>query len=114
MPKAQSGKVTTFDSEIHLMISEDVSQKGDMSFELKVMSWIIDGKKHKPQLTKQQMSLGEDGSKRGGKAKGLTLSDLDKILEKLPEVYKALGGNAERLAQLVTLMGGVNADTEPF
>ena len=59
MPKAQSGKVTTFDSEIHLMISEDVSQKGDMSFELKVMSWIIDGKKHKPQLTKQQMSLGE-------------------------------------------------------
>lgn len=114
MPKQNNGKPTTFEQVLHLMIDEQMSEKGDMSFELKVISWKVDGKQHKAQLTKQQMSLSDTGEKRGGKAKGLSLVDLDKVLENLPAVYKALGGNRQRLDQLVnSICASVPSQTEP-
>lgn len=59
--------------------------------ELRVIAWIVNGSEKAPQLERREWWRGEDGSKRSGKAKGLSASDFTFILENRKEIGQHLG-----------------------
>lgn len=81
----QKGNAKTFEEKTLHVISESLNDKGGGTV-LKVLSWVVDGKVMKPVIEKREFWMTEEGTRRVGKAKGLTGLDVLAILRGLSTI----------------------------
>jgi hypothetical protein len=80
--------------------------------ELRVIAWIVNGSEKQPQLERREWWMTEDGTKRAGKAKGLTSSDFQFILQHAREIGEALGLPAKIVQQALMTVNEPSANGE--
>lgn len=78
--------------------------------EIRIVSWIIDGKTHAPGLEKREKFKTEDGE-RSGKAKAFSLIDLRMIQDRWDEIMGAMQGRPLELRPRQTVDNGI---PDPF
>lgn len=63
----------------------------DQGYELRIGSWVVNGKKLDPVLVKQEFKVTDSGKTMWGKIKGLARNDLYRVFEQGPQVAELMG-----------------------
>jgi len=67
--------------------------------ELRVIAWIVNGSEKAPQLERREWWMTEDGTRRPGKAKGLTVQDFAFVVKNAREIAQAMGMPAKLIEE---------------
>lgn len=65
----------------------------DSISELRIASWIVNGKETKPKLERRDKYISSEGEEKPGKAKGLSITDISFVLKNGPMILNFMGGN---------------------
>lgn len=79
--------------------------------DLRIIAWIVNGSEKSPQLERRDWWRGEDGEKKTGKAKGLSVGDFQFILENAQEIGEYMGVSKKIVEQ--ALSQSANYDKMP-
>lgn len=92
---ADQKKILDIKEKIIKVFKRDASARGNIS-ELRVISWVVDGKVRAPKFERREKYTTEDGEhERPGKAGGLTLEDLAFVADHYEEIVAAMTGKTE-------------------
>jgi len=92
------GEAKSIECEIVKLIHEETYERGG-GYQLRVVRWVIDGKRHKPSFEKRETWVDDSGNVRSGKAKGFNTKDIDIFFKALPEICQAMEMNFQILIQ---------------
>jgi|WetSurMetagenome_2_1015567.scaffolds.fasta_scaffold1180781_1 hypothetical protein len=92
------GEAKNIECEIVKVIHEETYERGG-GYQIRVVRWIIDGKRHKPSFEKRETWVDDSGQTRSGKAKGFSAKDLGIMFKNMPDICPAMEMNFQLLLQ---------------
>lgn len=76
--------------KVYKVYKEDQYKAG--TSELRLISWVVNGKPMPPRLERRDFFYGTDGSKKTAKCKGLTYEDITFIVDNAREIQNLMVG----------------------
>lgn len=92
------GQAKSIECEVVKIIHQETYERGG-GYNLQVVRWIIDGKRHKPSFEKRETWVDDSGNARGGKAKGFNSKDIEIVFKNMPDICQAMEMNFQLLVQ---------------
>lgn len=92
------GEAKSIECEIVKVIHEKTYERGG-GYQIRVVRWIIDGKRHKPSFEKRETWVDDSGQTRSGKAKGFSAKDLGLVFKNMAEICQHMEMNFQLLIQ---------------
>lgn len=92
------------------VLHEQTYERGG-GYQLRLVSWVVDGKEYKPSFEKREVWVDDSGHSKSGKAKGFSEFDVRQFIKHLPRICQIMGIPPAILAE--ELQASISAGPTP-